>query len=117
MYFSDVFGPIKWHILACAAVFYLVPAIGYIVPENMIVHVLMAASLLNNLVILITCISVAIRHGFIWYYPLIVAFLYAPTLMLFPQLSSVANIIIYAVTGYVCLTMGIIIRKIIERNQ
>lgn len=34
MYFTEVFGPLKWHMLACVAAFYGVPALQYVLPQE-----------------------------------------------------------------------------------
>lgn len=120
MRFSDIFGPIKWHLLACAVVFMLLPPIGYLLPGDAQAIYMVLCALATNLVITVTCIWVTISQGFKWYYPLIVIFLYVISLfMIYPALTSelTFSIVSYLMTAYVCQIIGLIIGKIIDRNR
>ncbi len=119
MRFSDIFGPIKWHLLACAVVFMLLPPIGYLLPAEMQVMYAALCMVAANLVITVTCIWVTIVEGFKWYYPIAVIFLYVASLfMIYPALTSdmTFSIVSYLMTAYVCQIIGLIIKKIIDRN-
>ncbi|HIV02648.1 MAG TPA: hypothetical protein IAC74_03670 [Candidatus Aphodoplasma excrementigallinarum] len=117
MYFTEIFGPLKWHILACVVVFYGVPALQYVVPEQYGMAVYLIAGVLAVLVIAATCIILTIREGFKWYYPLIVIFLYVPSMMMYYDSSMLGNVVAYLCLAYVSQGMGFIIGKIIERNR
>ena len=49
MYFTEVFGPLKWHMLACVAAFYGVPALQYVLPQEYGMY--LSAGVLSALVI------------------------------------------------------------------
>lgn len=118
--FSDIFGPIKWHLLACAVVFMLLPPIGYLLPAESQLFYAAVCMFAANLVITVTCIWVTIAEGFKWYYPIMVIFLYVISLfMLYPALTSdmTFSIVSYLMTAYVCQVIGYIIGKIIDRNS
>ncbi len=117
MYFTDIFGPIKWHMLACVVVFYGVPALQYVIPGEYGVALYLVAGILSALVIAVTCIALTIREGFKWYYPFVVIFLYTPSLLMFYDSTMLGNIVAYLGLAYVSQGMGYIIGKLIERNR
>lgn len=117
MYFTEVFGPLKWHMLACVAAFYGVPALQYVLPQEYGMALYLIAGVLSVLVIAVTCIILTIREGFKWYYPIVVIFLYVPSLLMFYDSSMLGNVIAYLGLAYVSQGMGHIIGKIIERNR
>ena len=120
MKFSEVFGPIKWHMLACAVVFMLMPAIGRFLSAEAQFAYAVVCEFATNIVITVTCIWVSISEGFKWYYPIAVIFLYVISLfMLYPALTSsmTFNVVSYLVTAYVCHIIGMIIGRIIDRNK
>lgn len=117
MYFTEIFGPIKWHMLVCAAVFYGIPPLGYVLPGQYAAALYLTAGALCSLVIGLSCIILTIKKGFKWYYPLIVIVLYTPSLMMFYDVSMSGNIIAYLGLAYASQVIGHIIGKLIERNR
>lgn len=103
--------------LACVLAFYGVPALQYVLPADFGMMLYLIASVVNLLVISLSCIILTIREGFKWYYPIIVAFLYFPSLLIFYDSSMFGNIVVYLGLAYVCQGMGHIVGKIIERNR
>ena len=79
--------------------------------------VYLIAGALAVLVIAATCIILTIREGFKWYYPLIIIFLYIPSMMMYYDSSMLGNVVAYLCLAYVSQGMGFIIGKIIERNR
>lgn len=116
MYFSNVFGPMKWHIVWCVAVFYLLPALKFVAPD-MAINIMLIANAANALVILITGVALTIKEGFKWYYPFIVAFVYAPSLVLYYDVSMTINVVTYCIMSYASLVIGFIISRLFERNR
>ena len=117
MYFSDIFGPMKWNILACVIAFYILPALSLVVPQEMLLVLMLALEAINILVIFITSISFTIKEGFKWYYPFVVMFLYAPACFLYYGERMLMNILVYLLLSYTAQIIGFIVGKIIERNR
>ena len=117
MYFSDIFRPMKWHIVACIIAFYVFPALSFVLPQETSSTIMLVSEMLNRLVILVTAIALTIKEGFKWYYPFVVMFLYAPACFLYYGESMVANIFVYLIFAYTAQIAGFIVRKIIERNR
>lgn len=117
---SEIFAPIKWHLLACAAVFILLPALGLMLPADVQPMMAFACVIANNIVITITCVWLTIKDGFKWYYPIMVAFLYIVSLLAFyPTLTAelAANVTAYLAEAYMAQIIGVIVSKLIERNK
>ena len=117
MYFSDIFRPMKWHIIVCAVVFYIFPALRFIVPEGALIFVMLMTEALNAVIIFITSTALTIKEGFKWYYPFVVMFLYAPACFLYYGESMISNIFVYLILAYTAQIIGFIVGKIIERNR
>lgn len=119
MSFSEVFGPIKWHILACVAVFYVFPALQYVTATEYIALLLTAISYANTAVITITSIVLTIKEGFKWYYAFVVLVLYVPSIMIYYDFTMpiLVNAFSYFALTYVSQIIGVIVGKIIERNR
>lgn len=118
--FSEIFAPIKWHLLACAAVFILLPALGLLLPTDIQPMLALVCVAANNIVITVTCIWITIKNGFKWYYPIMVAFLYIISLLAFyPTLTAelAANVTAYLAQAYIAQIIGVIVAKLIERNK
>lgn len=117
MYFSDIFRPMKWHIIACIIAFYALPMLTFVVPQEGLLTVMLISEEVNTTVVLITSIVLTIKEGFKWYYPFVVMFLYAPACFLYYGESMLANIVVYLLLSYTAQIIGFIVRKIIERNR
>lgn len=116
MKFSEVFGPLKWHMVSCAAVFYLLPLLQFAVPQEYASQLAMFINGANSAVITVTSIILTIRSGFKWYYAFVVFFLYMPSLMIYYNFSALISAVSYFVMTYISQIIGVIIGKIIERN-
>ncbi len=115
MYFTEVFGPLKWHMLVCVAAFYGVPALQYVLPQEYGMALYLIAGVLSALVIAVTCVVLTIREGFKWYYPIVVIFLYVPSLLMFYDSSMLGNVIAYLGLAYVSLgDGGILLGKLLN---
>ncbi len=117
MYFSDIFRPMKWHIIVCIAAFYILPALRFVATQETVLMIMLIAEAVNMAVILITSLALTIKEGFKWYYPFVVIFLYAPACFFYYGESMLANILIYLIYAYTAQIVGFIVRKIIERNR
>ncbi len=115
-FFSDVFKPLKYHILACVVVFFIMPAFSYAVPTQFVTMFMMLCAAANSLVILLTTIILAIKEGFKWYYPLIIVVLYIMSTSIYQTDFMIPNAISYLILSYSSHVIGYIIGKIIDRN-
>lgn len=116
----EIFSPIKWQLLLCAAVFFLLPAIGLVIGTEMQMILALICFVANNIVITVTCVWVSLAEGFKWYFPIFVIALYVMSLIFYnpyftPEMS--VDVSSYLITAYICSIIGLIIRKIIERNR
>lgn len=116
-FFSDIFKPLRWHILACVVVFFIMPAFTYVVAPQHATAVMMLCTAANSLVILATTIILAIKEGFKWYYPLIIVVLYIMSTSIYQTDFMIPNAISYLILSYSAHIIGYIISKLIERNM
>lgn len=117
MSFSEVFGPIKWHMLALAVVFYLVPAAQFIVPQEYGNIVFIVSSILNILVTAISSIVLTIHSAFRWYYPFILVIMFGLSLFMYYDATATVYLFAYFGMSYASSGMGRIFREIMERNR
>ncbi|HFR4576267.1 TPA: hypothetical protein ACHWJ6_000605 [Streptococcus suis] len=115
-------GKIFWYILPTLLVYYLVPVLIMYSPlDDLTIKGLLINLILVYQPILILLISIiyTVKHGFSWWFPLVIGLLYLPVdTLIFPNAEGAEIYLIpYILVSFIGAGVGVLIRKIISNGK
>lgn len=110
---------VRVHILITLFFAFAVPTMRYFGKD--ISDVFYLSYIINSAVVTVTCIVLNMKHGFLWYYPVLVLFVttFALAVFFINDMPSAIPVMFvsYASLGYVSSAIGAIVKKIRDNNR